>query len=315
VRKLIFIFCIFCVFFLKAQDVHFSQFSIGNIGLNPAIVGTQDTDYKVTLQKRRQWASVANPFSSFAICFETKNIYLNTPVGIQFINDIAGDANFTTSQLNFAINKSLAINQYKQFSMGIFLGYAQREIDYSDLVFAETEQLQNSSFIFFDVGLGGNYSVTINDNFSVIMGLGAYHINSPKQSLLKDDDIRLNQKYNYYLRSFFQLNHSLIISPSLLYSEQGKSNEFIFGSTIKHELSTYNTKLIGEVFYRWKDAIIPSLGLNYQHITAIISYDINTSDLVTASKHKGGFEFSVIYMWNRKQKQEIKIKKYCPKYL
>jgi hypothetical protein len=48
----------------------------------------------------------------------------------------------------------------------------------------------------------------------------------------------------------------------------------------------------------------------------VVSYDINTSDLVAASNNKGGFEFVIIYIWNKKKRmQKGEIKKYCPRYL
>ena len=193
------------------------------------------------------------------------------------------------------------------------LGIVQRKVDFSALIFEQDEQLQNPSFIFFDVGIGSNYSVIVNDNFSFITGLSAYHINKPKQTLLNDENVRLKEKYNSYLLTFYRLNNTIILNPSLLYSRQGKSSEFLLGTAIRHEIPSLNIELVSQIFYRWDDAIIPAFGLNYNSITAVISYDINTSDLVAASQNKGGFEFAIIYMWNKKKRKEIK--KYCPKYL
>ena len=74
--------------------------------------------------------------------------------------------------------------------------------------------------------------------------------------------------------------------------------------------------LISQIFYRWDDAIIPAFGLNYNNIRAVISYDINISDLVAASNKKGGFEVSIMYIWNKKKRKvKEEIKKYCPRYL
>ena len=73
------------------------------------------------------------------------------------------------------------------------------------------------------------------------------------------------------------------------------------------------TFFISQLFYRWDDAIIPAFGINYNSITAIVSYDINHSDLTAASNYKGGFEFSLTYVWNKKK--QIEKTKYCPKYL
>jgi|TARA_B110001454_G_C12676939_1_gene416263 type IX secretion system PorP/SprF family membrane protein len=315
-RTFIYLFCFVFVFNLKAQDVHFSQFSVSSMGLNPALVGNQSVDFKASFQKRTQWASVAKPFSSIAANFEVKDILKKTSVGFQFLNDMAGDANFTTSQFNAAISNSFSIDRDKDFSTGILLGFTQRKVDFAALIFEQDEQLQNPSFIFFDLGIGSNYSAIVNDNFSFITGLSVYHINKPKQTLLNDENVRLKEKYNSYLLTFYRLNNTIIFNPALLYSRQGKSSELLFGTAIRHELSSINMEFISQIFYRWDDAIIPAFGLNYNSIIAVISYDINTSDLVAASQNKGGFEFSIIYMWNKKKrKQRREIKKYCPKYL
>ena len=68
-------------------------------------------------------------------------------------------------------------------------------------------------------------------------------------------------------------------------------------------------------YYRINDAAILGCGLLKDNIEANITYDINTSDLVTASNNKGGFEFSIIYIWKKKDRKiEVK-EKICPKYL
>jgi len=315
-RTFIYLFCFVFVFNLKAQDVHFSQFLVSTMGLNPALVGNQSVDFKASFQKRTQWASVAKPFSSIAANFDAKDVLKKTSVGFQFLNDMAGDANFTTSQFNAAISKSFSIDRDKEISVGILLGFAQRKVDFSALIFEQEEQLQNTSYILFDMGIGANYSAIVNNNFSFITGLSTYHINSPKQTLINDENVRLKQKSNSYFLTFYRLNNTIILNPSFFYSRQGKSSEFILGTALRYDFPAFNIELISEVFYRWDDAIIPAFGLNYNSITAAISYDINTSDLVAASQNKGGFEFSIIYMWNKKKRKQIgEIKKYCPKYL
>ena len=122
----------------------------------------------------------------------------------------------------------------------------------------------------------------------------------------------MKEKYNTYFLSFYRLNSTIILNPSLLYSRQGKSAEFLIGSGLRYNLKK-NTTLITQFFYRWNDAIIPAFGINYNSITAVLSYDVNTSDLIVASDYKGGVEFSIIYVWNKKKTTEKT--KYCPKYL
>ena len=86
-RKSILILLLFFSFNLKAQDIHFSQFTISKTGLNPALVGSQQADYKTRFQKRTQWESVANPFSTIAIGFEAKSLMKKTASGFEFFND------------------------------------------------------------------------------------------------------------------------------------------------------------------------------------------------------------------------------------
>ena len=69
------------------------------------------------------------------------------------------------------------------------------------------------------------------------------------------------------------------------------------------------------MYYRINDAVIVGFGIEKDNIQANISYDINTSDLTQASNYRSGFEFSVIYLWKKKEKKiEYKERK-CPKYL
>ena len=52
------------------------------------------------------------------------------------------------------------------------------------------------------------------------------------------------------------------------------------------------------------------------NLTTNISYDINISDLDIASNNRGGFEFSVIFLWKKEKNVLIKLlKEVCPKFL
>ena len=91
-----------------AQDVHFSQFKASSFLLNPALVGAQNNDYKATLHRKSQWASVSVPFTTFTLALERKDILPNQSIGIQFLNDIAGDSRFKTAGITLAYAKKVA---------------------------------------------------------------------------------------------------------------------------------------------------------------------------------------------------------------
>jgi hypothetical protein len=61
---------------------------------------------------------------------------------------------------------------------------------------------------------------------------------------------------------------------------------------------------------RVKDAIIPYVGLEFGGLRIGATYDINISDLKSASGNRGGSEFSLIYIMNRTVAKGIP----CPKF-
>ena len=122
----------------------------------------------------------------------------------------------------------------------------------------------------------------------------------------------MEEKYNSYFLSSYKIRRKIIVYPSLFFSRQGRSSEFLFGSGVNFKLYN-NTSLDAQFFYRWNDAVIPGFGITYNNIIVIVSYDINHSDLTAASDYKGGFEFSLTYVWNKKK--TIEKTRYCPKYL
>jgi type IX secretion system PorP/SprF family membrane protein len=58
----------------KAQDMHFSQFYVSNLTLNPATTGVMTCQMRVSAIYRNQWASVAgqNAFNTFGLGVEGK---------------------------------------------------------------------------------------------------------------------------------------------------------------------------------------------------------------------------------------------------
>jgi len=74
-----------------------------------------------------------------------------------------------------------------------------------------------------------------------------------------------------------------------------------------------NQSIAGGLHYRVKDAIIPSIAMNYNKFRIGLSYDINLSSLRTASNSKGGAEISIIYQ-TMQIKAKPQRKTICPIY-
>jgi hypothetical protein len=63
---------------------------------------------------------------------------------------------------------------------------------------------------------------------------------------------------------------------------------------------------------RTKDAIYPSIGLDYNELNVGFSYDINTSDLKRASNSRGAYEISLTYII--KKVKPLPVHPPCPVY-
>ena len=299
-----------------AQDVHFSQFMANSFVLNPAMVGVQKNDYKVNLQRKSQWASVSVPFTTFTLGLERKDILPSHSIGVQFLNDIAGDSRFKTTGLHFTYVKSIPIRIQNTLRFGAEFGLFQRSIIVDDLVFNKPENLSNFNFSFPDFSLGVASQNNLNENLLLEIGIAFFHINKPKQSFTDNDAIRLNQKINFHTNLNYAYTDKLSMRPKLVFSSQDIDKEFLFGCDFNYLLEgEKNIILKSGIADRINDAFILYLGAEVEGLSCVVSYDVNTSSLNSASDGKGGFEFAFAYHWKSSKKIKIVEQEICPKYL
>ena len=315
-KKTAFILLLFSSTLVKSQDIHFSQFLRSSFFLNPSLTSFQQNDYKATLQRRSQWKSVAEPFNTFTISVESKDLFPSHSVGLQFLNDIAGDAKFKTTGFNLSYSKLLKINKITLLSVASSVGFFQRSLFFDDLVFIDEENYQNISFWYPDINIGLSNQYLINKNSKMISGISLFHLNHAKQSLTGDDDVRLKNKINIHSSVSYSVSPVIFIIPKLFYSIKDKEREAILAFDTEYLLKgDKGVVLKSGISYRVDDAIIYNFGAEIDNLDCLVSYDFNTSSLSSASNNKGGFEFSIIYVWDIKREEKILEPKECPKYL
>jgi hypothetical protein len=106
---------------------------------------------------------------------------------------------------------------------------------------------------------------------------------------------RIPVRYTAFLNGSFKLNDRVIINPNISGSYQAKAYEIVGGLNAHYNLSGDGEKiLIAGAYYRYKDAIIPMVGLGYKDLTFTFSYDVTSSSLGNFNNGRGGFEFSLI---------------------
>ena len=310
-----------CLFFetIHAQDIHFSQFYENAILRNPALTGIFSGDYKAGVNYRNQWSNISVPFQTGLASVESR-VAVNdvgdyVSFGVTATYDHAGSINFNSFQVYPALNYNKALEDEHQsyISAGFTAGYVQRSVDVNKMKFASQyqngqydpnnatrENINNPRMSYLDVGAGIslNSSLGENNRMNYYLGAAAYHINKPKAAFNPSESfVRLNTKWNGNLGLNYAIDYQLGFTFHANYSKQGSYSETIMGGLISwrkyNALEQQLFAIYGGVFYRFKDAVIPTIKLDYQQYAITVSYDINSSQLKTASNGMGGFEISI----------------------
>ena len=209
---------LFCLLLIScpcmAQDVGFSQFYDQPFLRNPALAGVFDGDLRVTASYRNQWESVTVPYRTFGLSTEYRTPWhlgvenSSITAGMQILRDVAGDAQFSTTQLLPSGNFSFPLGDV-YISLGGMMGFMQQRFDPTKLVlndqFVENSNgtfsvvpgsqqgFNKTSVNYIDGSAGLSFSGTINEKIDYYAGLACFHLNSPKVGFYDNSYIVLNK--------------------------------------------------------------------------------------------------------------------------
>lgn len=302
------------------QDIHFSQFYENAILRNPALTGVFSGDYKAGINYRSQWSNISVPFKTVLALVEGR-VTVNPETGDNFsfgitaTYDKAGSINFGSLQVFPAVNYNKALEDRHQsyLSVGFTAGYVERSFDPSKMSFASqyqngnfdpshssNENITNTKNAYFDLGAGISFNSSLGEynNINYYLGAAAFHINRPKAAFSETEAfLRTDMKWSGNLGMQYMVDNQYAVTVHLNYTKQGVYQEIIGGALASWrdmDASMRSTfTLYAGLFYRWKDAVIPTVKLDYKNYSFTFSYDINTSSLKTASNGVGGTEISV----------------------
>jgi type IX secretion system PorP/SprF family membrane protein len=327
--------CVALVSVSTAQDPNFSQFFASPLTLNPALTGKFDGVVRFAANYRNQWPSISNAYTTMTASLDMgimKNRIPETDqfgLGLMAYSDKAGDGalNSTYFGLSLAYHKSLDENGYHQIGAGFQGTYMNKRLNTSKLTFQdqltpfgftgvtnESFSAQQVNLNYFDVNAGFIYNGSTNGYNNFYLGASMYHINRPKESFQKGDFV-LNARvtlqgggkipvgtYNYL---HFAGNHSM----------QAKAHNTMIGGAYSLNVNNNEenpTNAYLGAWYRFGDALIPYVGLEFHEWHFGISYDVNTSSLKPASNSRGGVELSMIYIKKPVDRNAKKLN--CPKF-
>ena len=334
-----------CVdFSLQAQDIHFSQFYMSPLNLNPALTGVMNCNVRVTGNYRNQWAAIARGgvYSTYSASYDqkfTSGRYDYWGIGATAWGDRAGTADFgtTTFKLSGAYSKRMAGNRRNShyLSFGFEGGYAQRSLDFIKLrwglQFDGTEYVPTASsgetfdqpnFNFLDAAAGILWFSNFGDKANVYAGAAYHHLNRANQSFREDGTDLLFSRFTVHAGGEIPIAERVSVVPGVILMSQGPSMQVNSGASVKFMLgdSRFNTQafhvglwtrvansLDGGVL---NDALILQTRFDYNEYALGFSYDINTSGLSAGSNNQGGFELSLQYKFCGNERRGV----YCPNF-
>ena len=299
-----------------SQDYNFSQFYELPLLRNPALAGIFEGGMRIKSVYRNQWQSVTVPYKTTGLSAEMKfhagrGNWHN--LAVQATYDVAGDSKLSRIQILPVYTFHLQIAEENYLSMGAMVGSVSSNFDQSKLTW--DDQFVNGSFVpnssaqvlkntqrdYLEVATGIAFTKPVGEMGSMYIGGSMFHINRPRVSFDENNDNKLESKYGinaglsvpsgtydaitFYGDAFFQGGHKqtmiggfyTISLANQYYDDQNKTSLHLGGA------------------YRWNDAFIPVVKLDYSNFSFGLSYDVNVSKLKTASQYRGGFEFTLSY--------------------
>ncbi len=317
---------------LKAQDIHFSQFYLNPLDLNPAMTGVMSCSHRLVANYRNQWASIlkSNAFNTYSVSYDMRQSvgrYDNFGFGLQFWGDRAGELDFSTLEGKITMAYSKRISGYRKKSnyltAGFDAGVAQRSINFLNAQYGtqndggtfdpnlpSQEAFEYNNFIFADLAAGLLWYSVFNETDNFYFGGTFSHLNRANQSFgnVNDDE----QFEPYYSKitihggGEFMVNDRIGLVPGLVMFFQGPSMQINGGTSVKFKLG--KGRRTNQAFHLglWArisntersvhaDAMILSTRFDYDNFSIGFSYDVNVSSLSPATNTNGAYEASLVY--------------------
>ncbi len=315
---------------IEAQDIHFSQFYMSPLNLNPALTGVMNCKIRMVANYRNQWASIlrSNAFNTIGASYDQKfatgrNDYFG--IGGRLFTDVVGQSVFATTSAGLSGSYSRKMGGDRIRSHYLVLGaeaaIAQRSLNFASLQFGTQhdgaggfdptadsgENFGRDQFLFADLNVGLLWFSILDRSNSWYAGVAYSHINRPNMSFADFATIPLFTKVTAHAGGDFELTDDIGILPGVVMFSQGPHFQLNFGTSLRFDFNTNRFEEQSFQFGVWtrignrpdnsilNDALILSTRFDYNQFGIGFSYDINTSSLRNATNGNGSFEFSLIY--------------------
>jgi type IX secretion system PorP/SprF family membrane protein len=266
---------------------------------------------------RNQWVGPSSPYATGTVSFDTRVFQNKLPegstfgIGAMMMYDKAMQGALKSSyvSLNTSYNITLAeVDATQRLGIGIGGIFGNKQVDFSKLTFGEQftgygfdtnlptgESALSNMKPYLSASLGILYSITT-DNSNIDVGVSAYHLNKPKQTVLENPNQYLKIRYVGHANFDTYLSEQLLLNANGVYQRQGTTGYVSIGGGLGYFLTDdpENVVLNIGLWYWFNNAVIPYIGVMYQNIQLGLSYDISVSKLSLAAEKPKSFELSLI---------------------
>jgi len=329
----------FAVLKSQAQDMHNSQFYSVPSNINPAFTGYFMNDYFVAATYKTQWRSISAPYQTVGGVAEISLLKNKKPnsiigVGTSIVHDKAGSTNFTTDGININVSylQVLDVNRRHTIGVGFQNGISLRKFDLSKATFGNqyngydgfdqsidpNESGLRTKQLDYNLGIGGVYTFAPKAHNNLYISVSAFNLVKPNVSFYDNTDNRLYTRLAVFVGGEVKLKGNWSMLPSALFQMQGPNKEIMAGAFVRYGLVKTRKERLGinvGVWYRYMDAIIPAVKMEYKGLNVTFNYDINVSKLTKVSRFNGSGEISVSYsgLFFKEHKKPAK-PMFCPSF-
>ncbi|MBL7943713.1 MAG: PorP/SprF family type IX secretion system membrane protein [Flavobacteriales bacterium] len=303
---------------LCGQDIHFGQFDQALWNYNPAAAADFSASWRVGMHYRKQWGSINKGYGTRALVAEksffrkrSNTNYLGVALNVaQDKRNLGSVSHFDGSG---AVAWHLATDRYNRLSMGLRIGYVQRSIDFTGLAWDaqydgvtynaaadNREQVASQSESIFDAAFGFQWWHSHDVQWKI--GYARHHLGG-RFDYLAGSQNQLSARHT--LHGWLQQKTSILLFDyHLMVQRQSGAMEITAGMIGSYRIgndSRYtgiyaSSSVQAGCYYRYGDAIIPTVGFEWQRNFALyLSYDITLSAWKKAVGIAGGPEFVLRY--------------------
>jgi type IX secretion system PorP/SprF family membrane protein len=333
IKSIVFACALLLTVIVKAQDPHFSQFFASPLTLNPAFTGKFDGSWRLAANHRDQWPSIPKAYVTTSASIDFPILKKRIPendvfgIGVSGLTDASanGILKLNYGSVSLSYHKSLNENGTTTIGAGFQGTYSSLTLDQSKLTFEDelgqngfaigttSDKLSNgSNQSYFDMNAGLLFSGSTNGANNFYLGASMYHINRPKVSF-KDKNWNLSGRITVHAGGSLPVSDVVTLHTSLIHQIQNKASETTVGAAIganfNQDPTNPSTIYLGS-WFRFNDAIIPYVGIEFGGLRIGASYDINISNLKAATASRGGSEISIIFIKKPVERKGIP----CPKF-